>query len=465
MKKKVWDFVRKQDLLREQDRIVAGVSGGADSVCLFWLLLAFKKEMPMEFCVVHVHHGIRGEEADEDALFVKELCLSNGIDYFQENINVPELAARSGMSVEEAGRQARYECLRRVKENWHGTKIATAHHMNDQAETVLMNAFRGSGLRGLRGMEARSDDVIRPLLCVTREEIETWLEERKFIYRTDSSNEQVLYTRNRIRHRILTEAQLVNEKAVEHLASLAQMAGECESYIQMMADTAYEQAVKRQDQELFVSDELKKEPELIRKYVLRKVLAECGNDKSGLKDIGAVHIQAMTDLFAADTGKRIELPGGRRVRRTYVGILAGKRFADVDKTAGGFTYPVTVPGTLVAEDGTIFRFSVEENKKEQEIPRKTYTKWFDYDKIKDSLQVRTRCPGDYLVVNAGGGKKTLKDYFIDEKVDRMRRDNVWLLAEGNCILWAVGYRISEQYRVTDDTRRILVVTADNTDEE
>ena len=460
MKKKVWDFVHKNELLCQQDRVVVGVSGGADSVCLFWLLLALKKEMPMEICVVHVNHGIRGEEAEEDALFVKELCLSNGIDFFREDADIPRLAAGLGMSEEEAGRMVRYEAFRRVKETWGGTKIATAHHMNDQAETILMNAFRGTGLRGLRGMEARSADVVRPLLCVTREEIEEWMRKQNLEFRTDVTNEQVIYTRNRIRNRILPEARLVNEKAVEHLAALARSAGECEAYVQSVSDGVFVRIVEQRGCELFVSEELLKEPELIGKYVLKKVLTECGNNDFGLKDIGAVHLQEMLRLFQSETGKRLELPKELYARRTYGGILVGKDSSAVDKDSDKKCFPVTLPGSVRAGNDWIIHFSVEEYKKEQQIPRKAYTKWFDYDKIKGSLEVRTRRTGDYLVVNVEGGKKKLKDYFIDEKVDRMRRDDIWLLAEGNCILWAVDYRTGESHRVTEDTRRILVVTTE-----
>ena len=182
------------------DRIAVGLSGGADSVCLLLLLCGAREELGLDICAVHVHHGLRGAEADEDLSFAKELAERLGVEFESVRIDAREIARSKGVSVEEAGRGARYEALRRRAA---GGLVAVGHHLDDQAETILMNIVRGSGLAGAAGMDWRSGDIIRPLLSVPRTEIEEWLRERGQSWRTDSTNLSDDYTRNRIRHSVM----------------------------------------------------------------------------------------------------------------------------------------------------------------------------------------------------------------------------------------------------------------------
>ena len=172
---KIMKYVDQHALLSPGDRIVVGLSGGADSVCLLLILQVISGKMPLSLCAVHVEHGIRGQEALEDTAFCRQLCETRGIPFREVHCDVPGMARREGLSLEEAGRKARYETFARVREEWGGTKIAVAHHREDQAETLLLHLFRGTHLAGMQGMRPRQGVIIRPLLDVSREEIEAWL--------------------------------------------------------------------------------------------------------------------------------------------------------------------------------------------------------------------------------------------------------------------------------------------------
>ena len=193
-------------MLTPGDRVVAGVSGGADSVCLLFVLLKIREEIPFSLHGVHVNHGIR-KEAGEDAAYVEQLCSQFGLPFILVKENVRERAAAEKRSEEEMGRLVRYQAFESVMKSVGANKIAVAHNSNDQAETMLFHLFRGSGLSGLCGIRPVRDHIIRPILCLERKEIEQYLEERKIAYCKDATNEEDDYTRNRIRHHILPYAE------------------------------------------------------------------------------------------------------------------------------------------------------------------------------------------------------------------------------------------------------------------
>ena len=188
MIQKILKFITENDMLKANDRVIVGVSGGADSVCLLFTLMEIRREIPLTLAAVHVEHGIRGEDAKEDARYVQRLCQEYDIPFRKYCYRVAEIARERKQSVEEAGRELRYQAFEEACREYHANKIAVAHHMDDDAETVLLNLFRGSGLKGLAGIPAVRGKIIRPLLCVSRQEIEQYLTEHGIAYRTDATN-------------------------------------------------------------------------------------------------------------------------------------------------------------------------------------------------------------------------------------------------------------------------------------
>lgn len=416
--------------------MLLGVSGGADSTCLFCVLNALAKNMPLSLAVVHVHHGIRGEEAEEDARFVQELCERENVPFFLERADVPALAKEWGVSTEAAGRRVRYEAFRRWKDAWGADVIAVAHQKEDSAETVLLNLFRGSSLSGLRGLRPQNADIIRPLLCLRRSEVLEILQKIGQPYREDSTNEGDDYTRNRIRHQILSYAEeAINAQAVEHILSAASRIGEAKDYLDREAKERLEAMCESRPSGLFLKEAVWRETDQeLRGMICRDAMAQV---RQSATDLETVHIRALAELFEKRPGKRLNLPGGLIARREDGGILldmGGSQAGEAEEC----------PGIL----------RVTGRDEYEKIPENSCTKCFDYDKITGYVIFRHRQPGDYITI-APTGKKSIRRFMIDQKIPREKRDSIWLLADGSHILWIVGYRVSEYYKVNDQTKRIL----------
>ena len=449
-------------------RIVAGVSGGADSVCLLFVLLEYAKKRKFELAVVHVNHGLR-EDAGEDAEFVRKLCLQEGVPFFLREVNVGELAAREKRSMEEAGRMVRYQAFREVAESLCADRIAVAHNANDRAETMLFHLFRGSGIKGLCAIPPMREQIIRPLLCLERSEIECYLTERGISYRTDSTNDEDSYTRNRIRHHILPVAeQEVSSRAVAHMCRTADALSELEEYLELQTMEAEKSCVEplTVDSALLMIN-VERFGQLHIALRKRLLLALLKDMAPGGKDISAVHMEDVLALFEKEGNPRIDLPFGIRAVRRYGVVFLERGQEPCGKTDCLLHQKIELPPAETSEPlsfdlGTAGQaeLSVFFVKNGQKVLRNEYTKWFDCDRILESPVFRFRQVGDYFSLADGRGgtvHKSLKDYMINEKIPREDRDRMLLLAEGNHVLWLAGYRISEYYKVTENTKRILQV--------
>lgn len=453
MQKRVLEYIRKYEMIEGKDRVIAGVSGGADSICLLYMLMEFQKEIPFALSVVHINHELREEEAAKDAKFVEQICRGYNIPCKVFSYNVADIAQDEKLSIEESGRKVRYQAFEKFAAQWGGTKIALAHHKNDVAETMLHNLVRGSALTGLCSVHPIRNPYIRPLLCMNRAEIEQYLKDRHILWRTDSSNQDVYYTRNKIRHRVVDYlVREINPKAVEHMADTAEDLLAAEEYLCQEALRAKAAHGKQKGDVIWLSWTLTEEAPIIRRYVLRSCFEQIAGSR---KNLSRNHLQEMDKLFCKPVGKSICLPLGVIVSRVYQGIvIATTKEAGVVQ-AQAIAAPVPIPGEYRGKGFTIKCQVFPKN--ENRIPEKRYTKWFDYDKIRGNLLIRTRKPGDFLVVNQSGGKKKLKDYFIDTKVPQEERDDVLLLTADSEIIWIIGMRISEKYKIDKNTEQILSV--------
>ena len=438
----VKQYIRQEGLLEEGDHVIVGLSGGADSVCLLYVLLSLRQVLGITVSAVHVHHGIRGEEADRDANFCSALCRREKIAFRLLHADVPEEARRQKRSLEEMGREIRYlrfRELRREVEMMHpGTRcrIAVAHHMDDQAETVLLNLCRGTGLRGLGAMPPEKDGIVRPLLGCRRKDMEAWLKARGIEWVEDGTNRSDDYTRNRIRHQLLPELCGINSRSVEHLAFVAGQAREWDAWLSSETERWLR---GREDLCRLPAEELAAMPGALSGRILLEVLGRAAGSR---RDIGSRHIRAVQSLLDGRSGASVRLPGGLTARRTYEEIVIGREEEAPDSRE-------ILP---VRADFSVFPW--REGKK---IPEKEYTKWFDYDKISEPVGFRTRRQGDELTL-AGVGTKTVQRYMIDAKIPAEERDRIPVLAAGDAVLWIVGYRMNAAYQVTEETKTILQVT-------
>ncbi len=463
MEEKVRTFMIENQMILPGDGIVLGLSGGADSVCLFFLLLSVRVEWKFQLVCVHVHHGIRGQAADEDEEYASQLCRKYNVPYRSYFYNVKEEAKRRGLSEEETGRILRYQSFEKVLDELGFNKIAVAHHMLDQAETVIYHLCRGSGLTGLSGIRPVSGNRIRPLLCVQKEEIILYLKKRRISWQEDATNKELHYTRNRIRSQVIPCLQEnINRAAAQHIAACASYLAEADRYLAGQAKKAWACCVSKEKEKTTLWFDLEKYGCLdivIKKQLIFMAADDLG---TGRKDLTSEHLSMVLRLTEAQTGRSANLPGGLLVCREYGRLVFARSDLDKEESqnmgevceylrASGTEYvlPDGKGVLLVSSPVPAEQVPIKEIAKNEE---NTYTKWFDYDKIKGTLQLRTRREGDYIEISKTGNRKKLKSYFIDKKVPRQLRDSIWLLADQSHVLWIIGYRISEGYKIGKSTK-------------
>lgn len=444
---KVYNFVSQNKILEYGDSVILGVSGGADSICMLHILDELKEKLGLSLSVVHVNHHIRGGEADRDAVYVKIECEKLGVSFKQVDADIPAIARQEGLSEEEAGRNIRYQAFLAAAKETGANKIAVAHNLNDNSETVLFNLFRGTGIKGLAGIPVKRDMIVRPLLCCTRREIEDYLISENIEFCTDSTNNVTDYSRNKIRLELIPYVkENINVKAEYNIVNAAESLEEISDFLDKEAKKAYDEYVS---DNMFKADGFKIHLALQKEIVRMMIEKQAGR----LKDITAKHILSVLQLKEKPVSKSVNLPYSITARRTYDGIVFEKNKDDSKKE---------LSNKLLINEGQIFcdeRFEItleSEDFTVRDIEDLIYTKWFDCDKI-DKLVLRSRQEGDYIIIDDKGSRKKLKDYLINEKIPKEERDELLLLADGNHIVWVVGYRISSYYKVTESTSRVVKV--------
>lgn len=463
---KVRNYIKETGILKGVEQIVVGLSGGADSVCLLRVLQELQHVFDFRLQAVHVNHQIRGEEALQDENFSKELCRKLQIPFQTVTRNVPELATKQGISEEEAGRQVRYqafeELAKQLEEQGSCVCIAVAHHQNDQAETVLHHLCRGTDLAGLAGMPAKNGRVIRPLLCLKRSEIEDYLQSIQQNYVMDSTNKELRYTRNRLRNQILPALETyVNEGTVEHMAQAAESMGEIRDYMEQQTELAFRRTVTVERGEYLLALPAFQEFHVaIQKRILVKILKKLANTH---KNIEKVHIMNTVALIENQVGKQINLPYGIQVLRQYEQLVFVKQEESIPSEASertyllepGQSYSITEPSVEIQT--RLFSSAMDKNKLEK-IPKNNCTKWVDYDRIEKAVIFRKGKKNDYLQLDKEGHHKQFNKLCRDEKISAREREKQWVIADGEHIIWFPGVRMSECYKITDQTEHILEIT-------
>ncbi len=449
-------------MLTGAETVVVGFSGGADSTALLNVLWELKELLGIKVVALHLNHGIR-PEAGEDEEFCKSFCRERGIELRRAFVDVPEMAKELKLTEEEAGRKARYDAFNLYAKELGAKYIAVAHHQNDVAETLLMNLLRGSGLHGGSAIRPVRDNIIRPLLGVDRKEIEEYLAKRDISFCTDKTNLENGHTRNILRNTVIPALERdINAKSVEHIARAAVSFAKADEYIREKALKVFDKLVKKDGENLvFDRKELIKEPEIIRENV---VLMCFENLVRGRKDISATHVEMVLGLMEETCGtSQVNLPYGLIAKRSYNKLSIGpeeKQALDYPQipveVSENTETVIEIPGFGMAR---IALFSYD---KEKEPPRETYTKWFDYDKI-ETVVFRGKRPGDVILIEQEDGlhRKELRKYLTDAKVPSDQRDKLYVLADGEKILWVLGYRMGDNAKVSENTRSILAITITN----
>lgn len=480
MIEKIRKAILENGLIKSGETVLAAFSGGADSTALLFALSALSKELGFSLAAAHYNHGIR-EEADADEAFCRETTEALSVPFYQEKGDVPSFAKANGLSAETAARLLRYDFLYRTAKKIGASSIATAHHAEDSAESILFHLVRGSGMAGLTGIKCRqtvdlsyADDIlgensagekklelIRPMIGLYKAEILAFLAEKSQRYCTDTTNFIDDTARNTLRLRVLPLiSEKINPAAVRNIVRTGEVLSEDEEFLVSLAKTELENA---RLEDGFDAKKLASLQGPVKKRCLRLALDE----KATLVDIERTHIESLVSLLSMQSGASLDLPHSRaRISFSKLVIDSAQSGGDKHGRAENEEFPLEIEN---GEQQTPFgrfkisvlsAFAMEKNGKE-EYNTSTYihcgkdTGFMDVDKLKGGLAVRTRKAGDrFRPVNSDFRMK-LKDFFISRKVDTALRDSIPLVTCGGEIVFIPGFLVSDDVKITENTEKII----------
>ena len=423
-------FAAKHNMFPEGAYILCAVSGGADSMCMLHMLNALAQTGAIRIAAAHFNHGLRGAESDRDADFVRSYCASNGIDFFLGSGDVSAYSRQRRLSVETAARELRYDFLRKTAEKIGADRIATAHTADDNAETVLFNLVRGSGLRGLRGIPPVRENIIRPVLCFTRGQVMEYIKEYGIPYVEDSTNFELVYSRNRLRHSVIPLLKEFNPRFVETFSETSELVAEDEEYLSSLADKVLRNA-KRQPQGLrFPASELISLPKPVASRVVMRAAEELGCAISR-NLVGGVMELALSENPSAERS----FAGGLTVFREYGDIV----FTGLPAETKTFEPVQLAPGETTAIPELGLKFTYVLGEKDKKIYNPFNTLLFKKDAIYGKITVRPRKTGDKISFGGKKGTKTLKKLFIDEKLPLRLRECIPVLSDEKGVIAVLGF--------------------------
>jgi tRNA(Ile)-lysidine synthase len=449
---KVKKIIKKYGMFSPGEKILVGVSGGPDSVCLLHILNRLAREMDLCLHIVHINHGIRKKESKREEKFVHNLAQMMGLPITVKSLDVPSYARRKKLTLEEAARDMRYRVFESLARKLNAKKIALGHTASDQVETVLMHFLRGSGPQGLSGIspvrKLGASSIIRPLIEVNREEILHYLKKNNLTFCLDSSNKRTEYFRNQIRLKLLPLLRENYNKSIDQaVLRLAEILKEENSYWERVVERVFSKVISLELGKILV--DFKK---FLRYNVViqRRVLYRLFGGIVSLRQIEAIRSLAEK----SPQGKMVYLGKKYRVRKEGDFLIFS---SPPERGKRKFSYPIRVPGkNEIGELNLTLNTRIVDFHPVSE--RRGNTVYFDVDKINlKSLMLRNRREGDRFTPFGLKGTKKISDFFIDSKIPRHLRDRIPLLVEGEDILWVVGFRRGDKARVTEKTRKILEV--------
>ncbi|MGF7059746.1 tRNA lysidine(34) synthetase TilS [Brassicibacter mesophilus] len=456
IKDKVIQTIKYHGLINSGDNVVIGVSGGPDSMALLSILNNVSIEIGFKIYVAHVNHCVRGIEADKDQEYVRSFCTRMNLPFYSKKIDMNAYAKERKLTSEEAGREIRYAFFNEIISKLQNGKIAVAHNKNDQAETLLMRILRGTGIDGLKGMEYKNGNIIRPLLDIERSEIEKYCDENCLDARIDRTNLEPIYGRNKIRLELIPYVEEnFNHGIIDTLARTSRLMQADSEFLVRCAEKKFKNIVVEETINSIVLsiEKLIKEHHAIMTRVLRLSIEKINGSLKGIEE---KHIIDIIDLaYESQTGKYITISNNIVARLSYGNLIIERgskdKFTDFtyEINIGKITRIEELKSTLISGIHCISDIDTKYKSK--------YIKFFDYDKISDRMFVRNRKSGDRFTPLGMKGSKKLKDFFIDEKIPRHERDRIPLVEHKGSIIWVIGYRINEEYKITPSTKNVLVL--------
>jgi tRNA(Ile)-lysidine synthase len=460
---KIKRTIKKHCMLESGEKIVVGVSGGPDSMALLFVLHQMQENYNLQLQVAHLNHGFRGKEAARDARFVQDMAQGFGLPCEIKFFDVPSFKKRGTLSSQEAARVVRYQFLEGVMKSCNASKIALGHTADDQAETLMMWLLRGTGLKGLGGMPpVRGGIIIRPLIETTREEIETFLKEKRIPFVVDSSNQNADYLRNKLRHQLFPLLkEHYNPQLVKSLVQTASILRIDNEYLEYKTKAILDSIIISHDSTSAVIDStgLLALPGAIQLRCLRSVLEKV---KGNLKRISSTHLNDILKIVLNDKPyKVLQLPEGISVEKSYQQLKLTRH----QNTPLPFHYCITaLPDCVrIEEIGREMNFEIMEGNDYAGIANNACVACLDEGKVVMPLTIRNVKPGDRFQPLGMQCEKKIKDFFIDEKVPLTERKRIPLVLCNEVVVWVGGMRIDHRLRVTKNTQKILTIAMKSED--
>ncbi len=446
IEQKVLKLIDENHLIKKNDSILLALSGGADSVFLFYFLLKFKRRLGINFSAFHLNHKIRGREAKTDELFCRNLCKENKVELFVAVKDVKSYAKKNKLSVEEAGRVLRYKELVKIAEKKSFDKIATAHNASDNAETVLLNLIKGSGLKGLSGIPVQRDKIIRPLLSLTSDEIRNYLIKKKVEYRLDASNLNIDYNRNFIRNEIVTKLKKLNPKVEQKILNSSRIIRETRALFENQIAAFTQEAAEFSKGELIIS--LKKLKNL-DKSLWGEFFKSVIESKFTL-DLSTGNLQDLVKLAENQSGKKLALSNNIVAvkEREYLSVTLTK---PVSYKPFERTLKINDEAEVYGRTLRVEKISAEDTKRTQ----KKSVEYISADGIKPAFQLRNWKKGDRFNPLGMKGSKKISDFLIDEKISSNGKKHQLVLLNARKIVWVVGLRIDDRFKLTSKTKKVI----------
>lgn len=457
MLKKIQNTIDKYNMLQSGDKVVVAVSGGPDSLVLLHVLYQLRKQYHIQLLVAHYNHLLR-QDARQDADFVGALADKLKLPFYLGEGNVAQYAKDHKLSIQVAARDLRYQFLDRIVTETGSQKLALAHQLDDQGETVVMHFLRGPSPRGLAGIPPVRGKIIRPLIEVSRQEIEEYLKDNRLKALIDASNLKTVYLRNRVRLELMPVLKKYNPNLVVRLSHGAEIFREEDRYLAEETDRQWAKLSSWEQGKLMVNfrgyDEL---PLAIKRRLLRKCYREVAHQAPDLSFPQVERVIAW--LENPTTGKRLQWPQG--VRICFNGkdiVFYHENTGRSDTEPGSYTLTLNGPGQVKLPQGKLVVEWVDKAlwAKEQLKTMGPWSVLVDGDKVAFPLTIRTRKPGDRFFPLGLGGSKKLKDFFIDLKLPSEERDRVPIVVSSDGeIIWVVGLRLDERFKVTGETQNLF----------
>ncbi len=448
MKNKALQTIQKYNMLTFGDKIVVGLSGGADSCVLLHFMCILREEMHLTVYACHLNHLIRGAEAERDEQFVRNLCNQQGVELFVRRLPIEQMAKERKIGSEQCGREERYRFFDETAQKYHA-KIATAHTASDNAETLLLHLTRGCGIQGLCGIPPVRGNIIRPLIEVSRREIETYCSENRLLYVTDSTNLTRQYSRNKIRLDVLPQLEKINPSVLNAFQRLTVIMRDTAACLDTEAERLLQSAAVPYG---YRAEILTKADNAIRTRAIELFCRRYAPSGVEMR-----HIEKIEQYLY--NGGAVALNSHVRII-VKQGLLRAEIFSEIQPSTEEIPLQIGKTVKIGYKNITLFLLDMEEFYKQKKINKLLFNNALDYDKIPFTRALRTRRSGDTFVTLRSGQTKTLKKLMCALKIPNEQRDFIPVLASESQVLWIDGIGVSKPYSVTKETKNILVIQSE-----